>query len=32
VITTGSTLMACAAAFSHVNNVKISAASLAAVN
>lgn len=32
VITTGSTLMACAAAFSHVDNVKISAASLAAVN
>ena len=32
VITTGSTLMACAAAFSHVKNVKISAASLAAVN
>ncbi|MCR5498729.1 MAG: ComF family protein [Paludibacteraceae bacterium] len=32
VITTGSTLMACASAFSHVKNVKISAASLAAVN
>ena len=32
VITTGSTLMACAAAFSHVKDMKISAASLAAVN
>lgn len=32
VITTGSTIMACAAAFSKVTGVKISAASLAAVN